>query len=399
MDTVISRNKNKQRLNLLMIVPYSPYPVYTGGAGRIYQKIKYFGQRHDLSVVCFYGSSRNIPGIYRTLGPFCRDIKLVKRKWPFLGSTRKLPEKVYEKTTLGMWFALLTLKQRFDLVMFEHIYLAQYRGLFRNSFTVIEEHNIESKILGQLNGIERDDISEAGRQARIMKEYETATWPRFDLRTVVSAIDRDEIINRTGSETLLVENGVDTRSIRPVTCTTNSRILFMGHLSYRPNVEAVKYLAEAIMPRLRDVLPDARLCIAGARPCDEINGLNQYDSIEIVADPPDMREVASHCFLTVVPLFIGSGTRIKILESMAMGLPVVSSTLGCEGLMVNNREHLVVCDNPGAFVNAIIEIKTDEQFRDRLANNGRRLVETRYDCSNILSQYESRLLSMVESVY
>lgn len=385
-----------KRLNILIVAPYSVYPVYTGGKGRIYQKIKYFGQHHDLVVVCYFDSSRNKPLIKKYLASYCRKIKLVKRQEPFLADRRDIPGKVYEKTTLNMQRTLNSLGKRFDIVMFEHIYLAEYRSMFENTFTVLEEHNIESSILRQLVETGPADINEAKLEAQKMQDYETANWPGFNLVSVVSERDRDEIRQRCACELIVVENGVDTESIRPVAYNNSDRILYMGHLAYRPNIEAVKYLVEHIMPVILKVLPDTTLCIAGTNPSEEILALQDLEYIDIVADPPDMGEVASRCLVVVVPLIIGGGTRIKILEAMAMGIPVVSTSLGCQGLAVQNREHLVICDEPDKFANAILEIKSDKQFRNKLRRNGRYLVKTRYDWKKIYRKYENTLLSRFE---
>jgi glycosyltransferase involved in cell wall biosynthesis len=112
----------------------------------------------------------------------------------------------------------------------------------------------------------------------------------------------------------------------------------------------------------------------------------------VIADPDDMSEVAKACSITVVPLRVGSGTRIKIIHSMAMGLPVVSTSLGCEGLKVEDGKHLLVRDRPEAFAEAVLQLLQDIALRQSLRHTGRQLVEQEYDWQSIYAQAEQGMV-------
>lgn len=230
------------------------------------------------------------------------------------------------------------------------------------------------------------------RQAKLLERYENDNWPLFDLRTTVSKFDHDLMKIRCSKEILIVENGVNTKDIVPIEYQSDGKVLFMGHLSYFPNVQGVMYFLRDILPVLLDHDPDLLFCIAGRDASAKVLTLSGSKNVEFITDPEDMSPVARQCSVSVVPLFMGSGTRVKILYSMALGLPVVSTSQGCEGLSVIDGEHLLIRDEPESFAKAVIELREDRQLNEKLRKNGRLLVEQKYDWEKIFSNYENQLL-------
>ena len=120
----------------------------------------------------------------------------------------------------------------------------------------------------------------------------------------------------------------------------------MGNLAYYPNIDGVLFFVEEVLPKIWEQDANMVFCIAGREPGEQIQNLAQDSRIEVIATPKDMSEVAKECIMTVVPLRLGSGTRLKVLHSMAMGLPVVSTSLGCEGLLVEDGLNIKIADEP-----------------------------------------------------
>jgi glycosyltransferase involved in cell wall biosynthesis len=135
------------------------------------------------------------------------------------------------------------------------------------------------------------------------------------------------------------------------------------------------------------------LWIAGAEPPQAVVDLGQDARIRVIANPEDMAAVAAQCCMTIVPLQIGSGTRIKILHSMAMGLPIVSTSLGCEGLLVEDGRHLFVRDQPVEFARAALRVLSDQAVRERFRQEGRQLVEQSYDWSQVFEQANTQIVA------
>jgi glycosyltransferase involved in cell wall biosynthesis len=192
----------------------------------------------------------------------------------------------------------------------------------------------------------------------------------------------------------VINNGVDTRQIKCFSDNPNNRILFIGTLSYYPNIDGSIYFAQSILPHIWAKDPTVEFWIAGAEPPEAVLALGNDPRIKVLANPDDMTEVARQCSITIVPLRIGSGTRIKILQSLAMGLPVVSTALGCEGLQVEDGVHLMVRDQPEAFALASLELLRDVQKRQQLRQAGRQLVEQTYDWNEIFQQAVTKTASL-----
>ncbi len=156
-------------------------------------------------------------------------------------------------------------------------------------------------------------------------------------------------------------------------------ILFVGNLSYLPNVDGIRYFVAEILPRLRACLgKGVTLRIAGSAPTEEIAGLVTLSGIELIANPADMARHYRWADLAVIPLRAGGGTRIKLLEAFAHGVPVVSTHVGAEGIAVKDRQHLLLADSPEAFASACAAILDDVSLARRLKKCARRLVEEHY---------------------
>jgi glycosyltransferase involved in cell wall biosynthesis len=174
-------------------------------------------------------------------------------------------------------------------------------------------------------------------------------------------------------------------------------LLFCGLLSYRPNQEAVRLLVEEIMPLVWRHSPQTRLVIAGAHPGPELSRLTDSDPrLEVVANPGDMGAIADECSLLVVPLRLGSGTRVKILQALAWGLPVITTALGCEGLEVQEGSHLLVRESCEEIAQAILTLEQEPSKWDSLRREGRRRIEERYSWTGIWAALEEELLFEVQ---
>ena len=406
---LIDTPKNSEKLRVLAIFPYPPYPPQKGGASiRMFEQIRYLGSRHNLTVVSFVFEDADLK-IESQLEEYCDRAFIIKLGTPIEPERENNPRQLYNFTTWNMWRVLQQLSQvDFDVVSFDFIVASVYHGLFGDRFTVLNEHNIESKLLSRCAAADKDNLIatlaeeldaakaflDSKTEAKLLEQYENENWCKFSLRTVVSEENKQELDSRCDrGKTLVVKNGIDVRNIQPVSNFNSSKILFMGTMSYYPNIDGVLYFVEEILPAIWQQNPDLTFCIAGRQPPQFICDLaTDNPLIEVIADPEDMSLVAAECSSSVVPLRSGSGTRIKILHSMAMGLPVISTSIGCEGLEISDRQHLLIRDLPNDFARAVIELARDKELWQTLRSNGRQLVEDNYDWTAIFSGYEQELL-------
>ena len=413
---LIDTPSDREKLRMLMIFPYPPYPPQKGGASiRMFEQIKYFGSRHNLTVVSFVFDDADLK-IESNLEEYCDRAFLLKLGTPIEPYQENYPRQLHSFTTWNMWRVLQQLSQvDFDVVSFDFIVASVYHSLFCDRFTVLNEHNIESRLLSRCAAADKDNLIpnlaqeldaakaflDAELEAKLLAEYENKNWRKFPLRTVVSQENKQELDSRCDrGKTLVIKNGIDGRNIQPVGNSKSSKILFMGTMSYYPNIDGVSYFVSEILPAIWQQNPNISFCIAGREPPKFIQDLAlENPLIEVIADPEDMSLVAAQCSLSVVPLRSGSGTRIKILHSMAMGLPVVTTTIGCEGLDICDRQHLLIRDVPSNFAQGVIELIQNQELWQSLQINGRRLVENNYDWTTIFSVYEQELLNSKVSIF
>lgn len=399
-------DRGEAEVKILIISPFSPYPPNSGGRIRQWEMIKYLGEKHDLTLAFFInrGEEKILEGVFENI---CAEVNMIAHS----GDTADqvplaLPWPLRAYGVEPMRRLLTRLSARgYDLLITEFIYMAQYRHLFAAP-AVLHEHNIESSIFRQyaqmpkaneaeIFGI-RKDAAFWKATWMMMRQYENKTWPQFDLRVTVSRLDQEEMDRRCpDGKSMVAENGVNTQTMQPLAVNHSKNILFVGTMNYFPNEDGALFLAEAVMPYVWSLDPDIKLYIVGNNMPQKVKALGGDPRIRIVPDAPDIRAVAAQCRLSVVPLRFGGGTRIKILESFALGLPVVSTSKGCEGLAVEDGRHLLIRDDPQKFAEAVVGLVQDANLYGALRENGERLAKQRYDWRSIFEAVERKMTELI----
>jgi glycosyltransferase involved in cell wall biosynthesis len=228
--------------------------------------------------------------------------------------------------------------------------------------------------------------------------YESLLFRRFDLITMASDLDvatGRHLVPEEDPPILLVPNGVDCGGFRPgLAASQVGRLVFSGALRYAANLEAMTYFLQEVYPRVRQQRPGVHLHITGSTQGADLARLRLDETVTLTGFVDDIRpEIASAC-VSVVPVLSGGGTRIKILEAMALGTPVVSTSKGAEGLAVTPGENILLADTAQGFAQATLRLLEDPELRARLARNARQLVQERYSWSRI----GRRLCRLLEGV-
>lgn len=195
------------------------------------------------------------------------------------------------------------------------------------------------------------------------------------------------------ARTFVVPNAVDLDFFSGSSTTESNLILFTGTLSYRPNIEALEFFVDDVLPRIRSVVPGARLEIVGYNPAPEISAMAS-ECIRIYANVPDIRPYLSRAAICIAPILSGSGTRIKIIEAWAMRKAVVSTRLGAEGLEGADHKHLLIADKPGEFADAVGQLLQNPALRRELGENGHTLAERRYSLAAAAEELNRIYLSL-----
>jgi len=391
------RAKQPGRLRLLMLTPWWPYPPRTGTFAHTWAKIRFLGTRHDLTLVTFWREEAEEHR--RTILRYCRSVFAVRRGDPSCDA-QCLPESVRQYQTIEMQMLLESIPRRlYDAAVIEYVFLAPYLK-FVHAPTILAEHGVISASMAQagdrpLWGDPTGVFASSLRETELFRQYEDRVWPEFPVRSTVSEEERIEIQRRAKTgKTILVENGSDPGIKLPHPLPDTGKVLFMGTLQYYPNIDGVLHLWHDIWPHLAQLDPSLRLIVAGSKPVPEIRALDGQPGFELIDTPPDMRPIAARASVTVVPLRVGCGVRLKILDSMALGLPVVSTTIGCAGLAVEDGKHLLIRDDPVAFAEAVHQVLNDRSLWQRLHDNGLRLIEQRYSWDRVFEPLDTALREM-----
>ena len=204
-----------------------------------------------------------------------------------------------------------------------------------------------------------------------------------DAHTVVSRRDQATLESSTPSATVqVIENGVDTAYFLRKTNSGASppcSVVFVGAMDYNANEDAVIWFADHVWPSAMQRFPELRFTIVGRKPTPGVTALTDRPGIEVSGTVPDVRPYYENALAMVVPLRWGSGTRLKILEAMAAGVPVISTTLGAEGLEASHGQEILIADSPEEMLEAIAALRDSPELRTRLADLGRRLAISKYD--------------------
>ena len=395
-------------MRVLHFAPRVCWPLDTGAKLRNYHLARILSGHAHLTLLAFTDQEEQPSG---ALEEFYEQVSTVPRDAGYTfpkilrGVLGRTPLPVLNYTTAAMKQALArTLSaQQFDIVQVESIHLMAYLSILRAAqprpLVVCDWHNIESELMQRYS--ERE--SNAARRAyarktvRLMSDSETRALQEFDAHVAVSQRDAEKLreIN-SQARVFVIENGVDTsfysdeqieiayrKAVPSGASGEKNRIVFVGSMDYHANVDGVVNFAREIWPQVRGRLPGLTFTIVGRDPAPEIRELAAMPGLEVTGTIDDVRPFYREAAAAVVPLKVGGGSRLKILEAMAAGVPVVSTTLGAEGLNVKDGENILIADTDRELLDAIRSVVEDEVLRQRLSAAGRTLVSNHYDWSRL----------------
>jgi sugar transferase (PEP-CTERM/EpsH1 system associated) len=245
--------------------------------------------------------------------------------------------------------------------------------------TVLFQHNVEAIIWERHYQNESNKLKKAYffNQWRKMHNYERKACQRFDSIVAVSPIDRDLMRREFAIERVYdVPTGVDTNYFAPGQTESNPyELVFTGSMDWMPNEDAILYFCEAILPHIAREIPEVRLTVVGRNPTNRLTELAVTNPrLRVTGRVEDVRPYIDRAAAYVVPLRVGGGTRLKIYEAMAMAKPVISTTIGAEGLAVRNGEDLLLADAPQAFAQAVVAVLQEKAFAQKLGRAAREVV-------------------------
>jgi glycosyltransferase involved in cell wall biosynthesis len=385
------------RLSILAVSSELPVPLDSGGHLRTFHLLRSLGSRYRVRLVApTTGSAETASAALEPHGvavvsvPTAPRTRLREGVRVLSAAVRRQPYVLYRRHEhKAVWEALRreVSRERPDLLYLDHLDSVIYRGVAPGIPAVVDLHNVYSSLTRRTAEEQTGPLTGGylRREARLLEQTERAACGKADLMLTVSESDGDHF-RRLGTASLrVIPNGVDCAAFAGLPSGRGCDppvVLFIGSLSWTPNVSAAIHLARVVMPAVRGRFPTSRLRLVGRDPSAAIRELVGLPGVEVIGWVPDMLPQLSEGSVLAVPLASGGGTRLKILEAFAAGLPVVSTPVGCEGLDVISGKHLLVVDQDH-FAQGLSTILGDPFLGRQLAVEARLQVRLRYDWSTV----------------
>ena len=386
-------------MKVLFLSQIVPYPPHGGVLQRGYNLVRELGREARVHLLAFVH-----PDVLPTeaacresqvaLSKFCEAVEyfpLWPKASPFhriaglaVGGVSPRPFSVlaHRSAAFHRRVSELVETKNFDVIHVDTIALAQFLDQRWSIPTVLTHHNIESQLMERRAGAERGLLARLylRRETRKLLGYEAEKSKTFDVNVFVAQTDEKTLMERVpGLRTAIVPNGVDVEYFTPNQGKDSPALIYTGGMNMFANRDAVMFFLSEIWPLIRKQVPEVRFFAVGQDPPKELLELAARDpQIVVTGYVNDVRPLVWDASVYVVPLRVGGGTRLKVLDAMAMGKAMVSTSIGCEGLDVLPDEHLLIADSPEQFADKTVRLLRDPIRRGTLGRSARELVEQSY---------------------
>ena len=352
-----------------------------------------------------YASAKEIAAPAAELHKFCRDFHFVPNP---ASSTRDRLFAAFASKPYGALRLVTPELQKlvaaqlashgFDAILCDDIYMAGNIPASSHIPVLLNKHDITCRIVRQFARSEHNVLKKlyALLEARKIQALEASVCSSAHSVAVCSAQDQEALREISPSARMwIVPNVIDVDNYAPPALTKDHTVLFVGAMDWLPNQDGAEFLVYDIMPRLRQLVPTASVVIAGRNPSEEmVRRFSKFPDVSFTGTVPDLRPYIARAAVCVVPLRIGSGTRLKILETGAMAKPVVSTTLGAEGLDLLHGSEILLEDDPRQFAEAVAMLLEDPQRAKLLGEGLRAAVQKHYS----IPALRTRLRDMLEPI-
>ena len=383
-------------MRILFLTGRLPYPPNRGDRLRAYHFLRVLSHRHQITLLSFIGDDHET-GLIGPLRPFCEDIQLVHRgQFQSTMSTglnvwRRLPFQslYYRSSVMQAAIDRLLDRQRFDAVYVHLFRMAQFLSARSRPYRILDLTDaISSEVERSLPYRNPKWRLIYRLELPRIRRYEREIVRRFDETWLISNAERQKLLDGQANDSIhVVPNGVDSARFRPSGLPVETpRLIFVGHMGVFHNVDAAEYLVRAILPRVRVAFPGTSLDLVGAEPAPDVHNLASTSGVRVLGHVADLNAALNNASIFVAPLRFAAGVQNKVLEAMAVGLPVVTTSYVNAGLEAEDGRHLLVADEPEEFADVVISLLKDAQLRRKLGHAGREFVMTHYRWDDVLDR-------------
>jgi glycosyltransferase involved in cell wall biosynthesis len=381
-------------MKILQISPQVPFPLSDGGKVGIFnltRQLALRGHQITLAALDVHG-----PADVRPLLQFCDLIRIPHSNRNSLpGAIRNLLSDIpyniskYESNLLEQRLRALLARESFDVVHIDHLHMARYGLLCRELAgipIVLREHNVETVIMERFRTVAKSSVLRfwLGRQVARIHRYEAEMAAMFDACCVITGRDEEVLKSlQPAARTHVIPAGVEGRYFvraRHARKAPNS-IALVGDFEWGPSKDALDWFTGDIMPKILAKAPQMKVFLIGKNIPDTMKRIGNHVVVRGLV--PDFKEELQQYEMLVVPLRVGGGIRLKILESFAMGVPVVSTSVGCEGIGAVHLKHLLIANGEEEFASQVCRLSSESRLGKKIAENARALVRRNYRWEDI----------------
>ena len=390
-------------MKILFVLPQLPYPPESGGRIVTFEIIKFLLPRHQLAVATLFHRPEDLLSA-RTLEQL--GVEIMAENAPKRKSLMKFgrslvsgrPYKIHRffSSRLAKRIQQALRSENFDVVHAQNFYMAQYVTGNESCLKVHYKENFEGLLLNRYADTIDSPIKKRfwRREARKTIHSEIEIAKRFDEVFCISHTDAEQILKcDPGFRYDVLPACIDPseneckreESLPPM-------VLFLGTLSYFPNIDGARFFVQRVWPLIRKKSPRAEFHICGHNPDKSLLALQRQPGVKIIGPVDTLCDVLSKCAVFVIPLRIGGGVRLKLIQALAARCAVVSSSIGAEGLNLEADQHLRIADSPQDFAQAVIELLHNDQLRKEMGERGRKQVQREYSPAAVLPKLEKAYL-------
>ncbi|HWF87885.1 MAG TPA: glycosyltransferase [Pyrinomonadaceae bacterium] len=382
------------------------HPVDKGGKIRTYNMLKELKREHHVTYLTLDDGTASVED-KQSASEYCHELVCIPhaRREKFtpgfyyelllnLVSSNAYAIKKYESRTMRREIVERDRKGAFDLLVCDFLAPAVNVPAELTTPAVLFQHNVEAMIWKRHYEVQSNPVKKAYLygQWQKMRRFEREMCRRFDSVIAVSVEDREQMKDEYGAESVFdVPTGVDTEFFRPSGQKPQPHsLVFTGSMDWLPNDDAIRYFTREIMPLIKSKVPDVKLTVVGRNPAPALVDLSKEDpSLIVTGRVDDVRPYMENAAAYIVPLRIGGGTRLKIFEAMAMEKPLISTTIGAEGLPLTNGVELLLADEPATFAAAVVRVLTDEAYAKELGQRAAVVVRENFGWQSVTERFIS----------
>ncbi|MBV6512697.1 MAG: hypothetical protein FMNOHCHN_02211 [Ignavibacteriaceae bacterium] len=390
-------------MKILIVTPRIPYPPYRGDKLKIFNLIKYLSKNHAVSLLTFYENETQLHGDFREIEKITHSAFAIRRTLAESvlsvgkGIFSKLPFQVlfYQSEAFGEKLREITRDNSYDVIYFHLIRTTQYLKYVSGTsavrvqdFTDAVSMYLSRYLMAEKNPVKKFGI---GEEAKRIESYEKEARS-FDAIYVCSEKDRDYLSGRyDGKKISLLMNGVNLETFSPIDIPYEpNRIIFTGNMPYFANSDAAVYFVREIFPLVLKEIPDARFYIVGQKPPQAVKDLASQNVI-VTGFVEDIRAEYCKSAVNIAPIRFGAGTLNKVIESLALGIPVVSTSMAVSGLPAEIKSRIPAGDTPEEFAKLVVDVLRN---REKYAGESKQLsavIREKLSWDTILSGFEQEL--------